>query len=204
MLCAGVCKNGKVCKYKAKINGYCNIHNKTNIICECTVCLEPIVNNHIKLNCDHIFHKNCISPWFNNNNNTCPTCRTIVSKSIMISLGIDLDIITDAINDFENYTYHQIINIPIEIRYITAFIAIIDTLKQETLLRNNVIFYLQKRCVTPSDQIDKLRAEITLIAAWKREVLNLGFVNSITINRAQLLNKMTIRIKQLYSWDNII
>lgn len=50
-----------------------NIHNNE----ECSICLDYFNNDKkiIKLNCDHIFHTECIKLWIENNN-TCPLCRT--------------------------------------------------------------------------------------------------------------------------------
>tara|TARA_B110000858_G_C17369429_1_gene278826 strand:- start:19 stop:513 length:495 start_codon:yes stop_codon:yes gene_type:complete len=55
----------------------------TLIVCEelpdnsCSVCLEIFNNEDIikQLKCKHIFHKKCLEPWLNNNNNNCPLCR---------------------------------------------------------------------------------------------------------------------------------
>ena len=42
---------------------------------ECAVCLEEFrVGSHAKLPCSHIFHQNCILPWFWMND-FCPLCR---------------------------------------------------------------------------------------------------------------------------------
>ena len=44
---------------------------------ECSICLDIYKENDflIKLKCNHMFHKECLEPWFNNNNNSCPLCR---------------------------------------------------------------------------------------------------------------------------------
>ena len=46
----------------------------------CSICLEEFKNEDIlkKLNCTHIFHKDCLGIWINNNNKTCPLCRRVV------------------------------------------------------------------------------------------------------------------------------
>mgnify|MGYP001166723081 CR=1 FL=1 len=54
----------------------------TIILCEqlsdniCSVCLDEFKDGDTikKLNCNHIFHKDCLEPWLNNNRN-CPLCR---------------------------------------------------------------------------------------------------------------------------------
>lgn len=40
---------------------------------QCSIC-HNILNNCVELPCKHCFHKNCIIPWFKNQN-TCPNCR---------------------------------------------------------------------------------------------------------------------------------
>jgi hypothetical protein len=42
---------------------------------KCPICLENLENINKKTNCNHIFHKECISKWININKNTCPLCR---------------------------------------------------------------------------------------------------------------------------------
>ncbi len=44
----------------------------------CSICLEQfVINDKInKLDCEHMFHKECLDEWFINNN--CPLCRKII------------------------------------------------------------------------------------------------------------------------------
>lgn len=53
-----------------------NIKNNENI---CTICLEQIINNNVKLKCSHEFHLHCLVSVILNTNkfNECPNCRTI-------------------------------------------------------------------------------------------------------------------------------
>ena len=46
----------------------------------CSICLEEYKKNDqvFVSKCNHIFHKNCITSWLNNNR-TCPLCREILS-----------------------------------------------------------------------------------------------------------------------------
>ena len=54
----------------------------TLVVCDelpdntCSVCLDEFKDEDVlvKLNCEHIFHKDCLEPWLNNNRN-CPLCR---------------------------------------------------------------------------------------------------------------------------------
>ena len=50
----------------------------------CSICLDTI-NNDLKLDCGHDFHKSCIDKWFETQTNedhilTCPLCRFEVKK----------------------------------------------------------------------------------------------------------------------------
>ncbi|KAH0574467.1 putative RING finger domain and U-box domain [Spironucleus salmonicida] len=45
---------------------------------QCSICFEALSSNISQLTCSHIFHKNCIQPWINENS-SCPICRCPVS-----------------------------------------------------------------------------------------------------------------------------
>jgi hypothetical protein len=44
---------------------------------ECSICLGEYEKEEdaVKISCDHVFHKTCLSEWEKNDNNTCPLCR---------------------------------------------------------------------------------------------------------------------------------
>jgi len=50
--------------------------NDNLLLDECPICLEKYVVNDkiLNLECNHKFHKGCLSEWLKNNN-TCPQCR---------------------------------------------------------------------------------------------------------------------------------
>ena len=52
---------------------------------ECTICLDNIENNCIKLECGHYFHMNCIRNWMLRRNTTCPICRSQIFSRTEIS-----------------------------------------------------------------------------------------------------------------------
>ena len=63
----------------------------------CYICFEGITNSIednrvVRLECNHIFHENCIRRWFQRSN-TCPTCRTSVGTTSDIQ-GIMIDFIS--------------------------------------------------------------------------------------------------------------
>ena len=47
----------------------------------CTICLDEFEFEEelIKLKCHHIFHKECLKPWLDNNKNKCPICRANIN-----------------------------------------------------------------------------------------------------------------------------
>ena len=52
-------------------------HDDPSIKDNCSICLESYDENCIirKLNCSHIFHKDCIDPWLLKESYKCPICR---------------------------------------------------------------------------------------------------------------------------------
>ena len=51
----------------------------------CSICLEEYKKNDqvFVSKCNHIFHKNCITSWLNNNR-TCPLCVNIIVNNLYI------------------------------------------------------------------------------------------------------------------------
>ena len=47
----------------------------------CSICLDDFKNEEIinKLKCNHIFHRDCLGTWLNDNNDSCPLCRAIIN-----------------------------------------------------------------------------------------------------------------------------
>ena len=48
---------------------------------ECAICIDKFEKGAevIKLDCNHLFHKNCIKSYFLNYNNKCPMCRNQIN-----------------------------------------------------------------------------------------------------------------------------
>ena len=63
-------------EYKKKISHLNIFKNNFEYKVECSICIEETKNNDliIKLNCNHVFHYNCIEPWLKISF-TCPNCR---------------------------------------------------------------------------------------------------------------------------------
>ena len=54
---------------------------------ECPICIQEMDENGddiVTLDCGHTFHLKCIHMWLNVNN-TCPNCRKIVIKELLIN-----------------------------------------------------------------------------------------------------------------------
>ena len=76
MRCYTKTKRGTVCKNKScNTLNVCCVHAK-----ECSVCLERTSTGNVRtLKCGHVFHVDCIAPWFEKDNR-CPYCRAVVRK----------------------------------------------------------------------------------------------------------------------------
>ena len=70
-----------------KFNDYFKIYklksfkSENDLLEDCSICLNNLSKNQkiIKLNCNHLYHKECIINWFKKDNeNTCPLCRIII------------------------------------------------------------------------------------------------------------------------------
>ncbi len=101
---AVLAKDGTLCRYKSKLDGYCMIHHlKVNYIpvihaihaihaTECPICYESIEGHRwIDVGCGHVFHMECIATWLGQKE-SCPMCRSNVPASICKKLGIDKEV----------------------------------------------------------------------------------------------------------------
>ncbi len=70
------CNNNtiKLIKNKNNIKRYLiESPNETEL---CPICIEELKKNVVKLDCEHMFHIDCLNMWMTyNNNNDCPYCR---------------------------------------------------------------------------------------------------------------------------------
>jgi len=66
------------CKRNFKIYSLKSFKLKNDLLDDCSICLNNLLKDQkvIKLNCNHIYHKDCILNWFNKDSeNGCPLCR---------------------------------------------------------------------------------------------------------------------------------
>ena len=79
-----ICINIKKMYHNMVINILIKEINKDEIVDKinntCSICLGEYIDDRkmSRLKCGHIYHKECIMKWINNNNNECPLCRTEV------------------------------------------------------------------------------------------------------------------------------
>ena len=45
---------------------------------ECAICQQKEIIAPLKLECNHVFCEECVEPWFEKDNTTCPLCRAVV------------------------------------------------------------------------------------------------------------------------------
>lgn len=60
-----------------------DLRNSDNV---CIICREEMTDNCKKLPCNHIFHINCLTTWFQRQQ-TCPTCRLDILNSVTPNEG---------------------------------------------------------------------------------------------------------------------
>lgn len=55
----------------------------------CPICLSSLddTKKTVVLQCNHAFHIECVSSWFDNDKDTCPVCRDRVSRSVMMQVA---------------------------------------------------------------------------------------------------------------------
>lgn len=90
LICISFCYNiGKICRIKCSdLFHKCLLKNKLkerllseDLDEECSICLEYLSkdNKIITLECDHIYHSQCIKKWLlKDKENSCPLCRNII------------------------------------------------------------------------------------------------------------------------------
>ena len=84
----------------------------------CGICLDNLENDVFELNCNHVFHKDCIKKWcttcqsYNSYNNkvpaTCPYCRANIEQKYLNILNINVNTNSDQ-NNFQNQQYFNYI-----------------------------------------------------------------------------------------------
>jgi len=51
---------------------------KLGVEFECAICQQKEIIAPLKLECNHVFCEECVEPWFEKDNTTCPLCRAVV------------------------------------------------------------------------------------------------------------------------------
>ena len=57
---------------------------------KCPTCFEPLISDSknyiVSTPCGHLFHTNCVQAWIDTGNQTCPQCRSIISKDKLLRI----------------------------------------------------------------------------------------------------------------------
>lgn len=92
--CGGLTKHKTKCRICVKEQGAkCRWHSAN--LGTCSICLEEVSGSEKKLEgCSHVFHSECILPWFvrcgesGDGSLTCPNCRAVVDdRSTVLWVG---------------------------------------------------------------------------------------------------------------------
>ena len=77
----------KIKQYEETINTLKVTEN--NIGTTCSICLDVLDEDSLEtsvklINCNHIFHKECIEKWYKNSENVnCPVCRDSIEVTVI-------------------------------------------------------------------------------------------------------------------------
>ena len=141
--CSAKCKNGNACRYKAKQDGLCLQHYRP----ECSICFNGITTNQkFVLECNHMFHVNCVTPWLAKNNLTCPCCRTIVSQEFLDKHNINTDNTEKIVSAYEQLIFQETADdTSLLLRYIRLFDISLQIFSNEIISRSYIIKYISKK-----------------------------------------------------------
>ena len=85
---------------------------------KCPTCYEPLISDSknyiVTTPCGHLFHTNCVQSWIATGNQTCPQCRSSISKDKLLRIylpsnGSDFQLSqeTDEDQHTSGNTFHQ-------------------------------------------------------------------------------------------------
>lgn len=203
--CKGLLRSGQNCRYRAKVDGYCKLHQRKTE--DCVICLEE-TNDYVQLPCHHKFHLDCIKKWLIRDNKTCPTCRAEITQKAMRMIGIVPDLKLEVIRSVEKFfglgnTQENIPNIVA--RYCMSALVISNLLKEEQLMRIEIISYLKKRITTKrgEKEVRMLEKEISDIRDMVAQMAVIGECRVITDANACVVQRTLNNIKLLQRWEHI-
>jgi len=118
---------------------------------DCSICLDIIKGKSIKLNCNHVFHKDCFDKYLNhildeepnNNKVSCPNCR----ENITITNNDNMNNLIKKINEKEIIDYNNIYRLNLINRYTDLLNNLSNTLdntldniyqREEYIWRRNI------------------------------------------------------------------
>lgn len=162
----------------------------------CSICLEEITNFNTKktLSCEHMFHKNCINNYINNNYK-CPICRNDKSSNIIINSTKELNLFqkiklknnsfVDKLKKF--FTIPQLLEFMTYLNKNTIISGsfILSTILNEDYSNNDIDIYVD-------NEFDYIRLLKFLVRS--KYILNDQSINNIAYNYLDFLNSKNLII----------
>lgn len=207
-VCKGTLLNGNPCRYKGKLDGYCNIHRPET---ECPICFDSTKDYHV-LPCGHKFHEGCIKKWVAtsicSNRTTCPVCRSVIPETASRKLDPSIDAICRVEEYFDMNPTQELCGIPYGIRYSRCIQEILYRYAICTDVRWTVMHFLRRR-MRMSNSADtehaKLKEEMERIQSWVGDINNIRneFFMPVSQENAELMLLHLNRLEYLMDWDEI-
>jgi hypothetical protein len=144
----------------------------------CPICLEEFNENEtvIELSCKHIFHKDCIKKWFENNH-SCPTCRKKIDLNSDNNDNTS-DIFGNWINTFINSITNEVNNNRIN-DVLGARVTLYGILTQPLLNRETATIISHHR---DDRYIVRLNSGRSISISIRNMTINRGLINESIIN----------------------
>lgn len=81
--CCDKTRRGLSCRFKSVLEHEGKMYCKKHYFIarshdECSICLEKMTSNKVRLKCNHFFHKKCLAHC---HKTECPLCRSIISST---------------------------------------------------------------------------------------------------------------------------
>jgi hypothetical protein len=207
-VCKGTLLNGNPCRYKGKLDGYCNIHRPET---ECPICFDSTKDYHV-LPCGHKFHEGCIKKWVAtsicSNRTTCPVCRSVIPETASRKLDPSIDAICRVEEYFDMESTQELSGVPFGIRYSKCIQEILYRYAMSADVRWNVMHFLRKRMMTTKSaetEHAKLNEELGHIKSWVSDINNITneLFTSVSHQNAEQMLLHLSRLEHLMNWDEI-
>lgn len=171
-----------------KINECKNTKTDNDVVCG--ICLNNDLTTYVAPLCGHCFHEKCISQWLKDNN-TCPTCRKVIRKTVTKTFNLTTDSISNfnsrsfrKINGYENVDAIQIENINEPYTDISACMHCDTEIIDKIYIMDESKFYC-KDCAIYGGYLTNtinLCGAFTVSSPLPKKLTSIDFGNNITID----------------------